>query len=66
MHAFRIIRKSIVFAFVSMMFVSAIAIAARHGHGRRQAEPEVLMPLNEIHVYGNRPAPFALAANRLN
>ena len=62
MHAFRIIRKSIVFAFVSMMFVSALAVAARHGHSRRQVEPEALMPLNEIRVYGNRPAPFALAA----
>src|SRR6516165_8984434 len=62
MHAFRIIRKSIVFAFVSMMFVSALAVAARHGHRRRPVEPEALMPLNEIRVYGNRPAPFALAA----
>jgi D-alanyl-D-alanine carboxypeptidase (penicillin-binding protein 5/6) len=62
MHAFRIIGKSIVFALVSMMLMSAMAAAARHSHGRPKAEPEALMPLSKIRVYGNRPAPFALAA----
>ena len=62
MYLFRVIRKSVVFALASLMLASAMAIAARHGHGRPRPEPEALMPLNEIRVYGNRPAPFALAA----
>src|SRR5215831_18685741 len=62
MHAFKFIRKSIFFTAVGILFVSAMAMAARHGHGRHKAEPQQLMPLNEIRVYGNRPAPFALAA----
>jgi serine-type D-Ala-D-Ala carboxypeptidase (penicillin-binding protein 5/6) len=62
MHAFRIIGKSVVFALVGIAFVSAIALPARPGHGRPKAEPLPLMPLDQIRVYGNRPAPFALAA----
>jgi serine-type D-Ala-D-Ala carboxypeptidase (penicillin-binding protein 5/6) len=61
MHAFQIIRKSCFLTIVGILLLSAMATAARHGHGRK-AEPESLMPLNEIRVYGNRPAPFALAA----
>ncbi len=45
---------------MGIVLVSAMAAAARHG--RRKAPPAELMPLNEIRVYGNRPAPFALAA----
>ncbi len=41
---------------------SGIALSARHGRVRRAVEAEPLMPLNQIRVYGNRPAPFALAA----
>ncbi len=62
MYAFRIIGKSVVFTLVTLMLASALAVAARHGQGRRKAEPAPVMPLNEIKVYGNRPAPFALAA----
>src|SRR5436190_21112026 len=62
MHAFKFIRKSILFSVAGMMLVSAMAMAARHGHAGRKGEPGPLMPLNEIRVYGNRPAPFALAA----
>ena len=62
MNAFRIIGKSIVFALVSAILVSAMAVAARHGSRRSKAESSPLIPLNEIRVYGNRPAPFALAA----
>ena len=62
MHAFRIIGKSTVYALVGIIFASAIAVAARHGRSKAKAESETLMPLNEIRVYGNRPAPFGLAA----
>ena len=62
MHADRIIAKSVVLVLTSIVFFSAIAVAARHAGTRLRAEPTPLMPLNEIRVYGNRPAPFALAA----
>src|SRR5215469_16611195 len=62
MYAFKFIRKSIFFTAVGMMLVSAMAMAAHHGHAGRKAEPAPVMPLNQIRVYGNRPAPFALAA----
>jgi D-alanyl-D-alanine carboxypeptidase (penicillin-binding protein 5/6) len=62
MHSFRIIGQSIVLALAGTLLVSAIAVAARHGHSRPKAEPTPLIPLSEIHVYGSRPAPFALAA----
>ena len=63
MQALRVISKSIGFALASVLLASALAIAAHHsGHAPRKAEMESLMPLNEIRVYGNRPAPFALAA----
>jgi D-alanyl-D-alanine carboxypeptidase (penicillin-binding protein 5/6) len=63
MHAVKIIGKSIVLVLLSVTLVSAVALAARHERGRHKAaEPETLMPLNQIRVYGNRPAPFALAA----
>jgi serine-type D-Ala-D-Ala carboxypeptidase (penicillin-binding protein 5/6) len=62
MYAFRIIHRSIAFALLTIMLGSAIAIAARHEHGRHKSEPTPLIPLNQIRVYGNRPAPFALAA----
>jgi serine-type D-Ala-D-Ala carboxypeptidase (penicillin-binding protein 5/6) len=62
MHAFKIVRKSFFFTVIGTLLVSALAMAARHGRGSRKTEPAALMPLNEIRVYGNRPAPFALAA----
>ena len=62
MHAFRIIRKSFFCTIVGLLLASAMAMAARHGHGSRKAEPAPHMALNQIRVYGNRPAPFALAA----
>jgi serine-type D-Ala-D-Ala carboxypeptidase (penicillin-binding protein 5/6) len=62
MHGFKIISKSIFFTMAGLMFMSAVSTAAHHGHGRRKAEPAPLTSLNEIQVYGNRPAPFALAA----
>jgi D-alanyl-D-alanine carboxypeptidase (penicillin-binding protein 5/6) len=62
MHAVKIIGKSAVFSFATLVLMSALATAARHGQGRRSAQPASLIPLSEIQVYGNRPAPFALAA----
>ena len=44
------------------MLVSAVATAAHHGHAKRKAELASPTSLNQIQVYGNRPAPFALAA----
>ncbi|MBV8775123.1 MAG: D-alanyl-D-alanine carboxypeptidase [Deltaproteobacteria bacterium] len=62
MHGFKIIYRSIFFTLAGMMLVSAVAMAARHGHARRKAEAAPPTSLKEIQVYGNRPAPFALAA----
>jgi D-alanyl-D-alanine carboxypeptidase (penicillin-binding protein 5/6) len=45
-----------------LMLASGLARSARHGHVKHQLEAEPLMPLDQIRVYGNRPAPFALAA----
>jgi D-alanyl-D-alanine carboxypeptidase (penicillin-binding protein 5/6) len=62
MHAIKTIRNSLLFALAGTLLLSALAMAARRGHGAHKAESAPLMPLNEIRVYGNRPAPFALAA----
>jgi serine-type D-Ala-D-Ala carboxypeptidase (penicillin-binding protein 5/6) len=62
MHAIKLIRKSLLFAIAGTLLLSAWAVAARHEHSAHKAESAPLMPLNEIRVYGNRPAPFALAA----
>jgi D-alanyl-D-alanine carboxypeptidase (penicillin-binding protein 5/6) len=63
MYAYRMFRKSLVFAAGFLNVASALAMAAHHGtHGRHAPEAAAVMPLNQIHVYGNRPAPFALAA----
>jgi serine-type D-Ala-D-Ala carboxypeptidase (penicillin-binding protein 5/6) len=62
MHAIKLIRKSLLFAIAGTLLLSDLAMAARHEHSAHKAESAPLMPLNEIHVYGNRPAPFALAA----
>jgi serine-type D-Ala-D-Ala carboxypeptidase (penicillin-binding protein 5/6) len=63
MYTYRMIRRSSVLAAVFLVGASALAIAARHAaHGRHASEPAAVMPLNQIRVYGNRPAPFALAA----
>lgn len=62
MRWFKIIYRSILFTLAGMLFASAIAMAARHGHARRKAEAAPVTSLREIQVYGNRPAPFALAA----
>jgi D-alanyl-D-alanine carboxypeptidase (penicillin-binding protein 5/6) len=63
MYLYRIIRRSSVFVTAIVVLASALAMAAHHGgQGRHRPEPGPLMPLNGIRVYGNRPAPFALAA----
>jgi serine-type D-Ala-D-Ala carboxypeptidase (penicillin-binding protein 5/6) len=62
MRAFKIIGKLILFTVLSLMFVSMAAIAARHDRNGHKPEPVSIIPLNQIRVYGNRPAPFALAA----
>lgn len=62
MHVIKLVRNSLFIAIVGTLLLSALAMAARHGHGARKAESAPIIPLSEIHVYGNRPAPFALAA----
>ncbi|HJU12165.1 MAG TPA: D-alanyl-D-alanine carboxypeptidase family protein [Candidatus Binataceae bacterium] len=61
MRAFKIIGKSLFFALTGIILVSALATAAHHLRSPKGQAPP-LMPLNQIRVYGNRPAPFALAA----
>ncbi|HKV53410.1 MAG TPA: D-alanyl-D-alanine carboxypeptidase family protein [Candidatus Binataceae bacterium] len=69
MHALKIVNRSVVLAIAAVMLASAPGLAARtarherQGHAKAKAEAAPIIPLSQIRVYGNRPAPFALNAS---
>jgi len=62
MYALKSISRLIALTIGSLLLVSPFALAGRQAGQRHHRAEAPFMPLTQIRVYGNRPAPFALAA----